>query len=41
LYNGDLECSFRKYAIYDGSKKGKYMQNGVETEVEPEPETED
>ena len=25
LYNGDLECSFRKYAIYDGSKKGKYL----------------
>ena len=25
LFNGDLECSFRKYSIYDGSKKGKYM----------------
>ncbi len=25
LFNGDLECSFRKYAIYEGSKKGKYM----------------
>lgn len=25
LYNGDLECSFRKYSIYAGSKKGKYM----------------
>lgn len=22
LYNGDLECSFRKFSIYDGSKKG-------------------
>jgi putative N6-adenine-specific DNA methylase len=21
VYNGDIECSFRKYAIYDGSKK--------------------
>jgi putative N6-adenine-specific DNA methylase len=27
LYNGDLECSFRKFAIYEGSKKGKYMNN--------------
>lgn len=27
LFNGDLECSFRKFSIYEGSKKGKYMQN--------------
>jgi putative N6-adenine-specific DNA methylase len=27
MYNGDLECSFRKYSIYEGSKKGKYMSN--------------
>jgi len=33
LYNGDLECSFRKFSIYDGSKKGKYMNaNGDEEE---------
>lgn len=25
LYNGDLECSFRKYSIYEGSKKAKYQ----------------
>ena len=25
MFNGDLECSFRKYSIYEGSKKGKYM----------------
>jgi len=25
VFNGDLECSFRKYSIYEGSKKGKYM----------------
>jgi putative N6-adenine-specific DNA methylase len=25
VYNGDLECSFRRYSIYEGSKKGKYM----------------
>jgi 23S rRNA (guanine2445-N2)-methyltransferase len=25
LYNGDLECSFRKYSIYLGSKKAKYQ----------------
>lgn len=23
LYNGDLECSFRKFSIYEGSKKAK------------------
>lgn len=27
LFNGDLECSFRKFSIYEGSKKGKYIQN--------------
>jgi putative N6-adenine-specific DNA methylase len=32
LYNGDLECSFRKYSIYDGSKKGKYLSGGEEAE---------
>jgi putative N6-adenine-specific DNA methylase len=21
VFNGELECSFRKYAIYDGTKK--------------------
>ena len=25
VFNGDLECSFRKYSIYAGSKKGKYI----------------
>ncbi len=25
VFNGDLECSFRKFSIYEGSKKGKYM----------------
>jgi len=30
LFNGDLECSFRKFAIYAGSKKGKYMDNQEE-----------
>lgn len=33
LFNGDLECSFRKFSIYEGSKKGKYMQN-EETSVD-------
>jgi putative N6-adenine-specific DNA methylase len=23
LYNGDLECSFRKFSIYDGTKKSR------------------
>lgn len=32
LYNGDLECSFRKFSIYDGSKKGKYMNASEEKE---------
>ena len=26
LYNGDLECSFRKFSIYDGSKKAVKAQ---------------
>ncbi len=25
LYNGDLECSFRKFSVYEGSKKAKYQ----------------
>jgi putative N6-adenine-specific DNA methylase len=25
VYNGSLECSFRKYSIYEGSKKAKYQ----------------
>jgi putative N6-adenine-specific DNA methylase len=28
LFNGDLECSFRKYSIYEGSKKGA-EQSGI------------
>lgn len=28
LYNGDLECSFRKFEIYAGSKKDRYDDNG-------------
>lgn len=27
LYNGSLECSFRKYSIYDGSKRTKFQIN--------------
>lgn len=30
VFNGDLECSFRKYSIYQGSKKGKYMNSSEE-----------
>lgn len=26
LFNGSLECSYRKFSIYSGSKKGKYIQ---------------
>lgn len=26
LFNGSLECSFRKYSIYEGSKKAKYQE---------------
>jgi putative N6-adenine-specific DNA methylase len=32
VFNGDLECSFRKFSIYEGSKKAKYMN--LEEEVE-------
>ncbi len=34
VYNGDLECSFRKFSIYEGSKKGKYMDNAGTIEGE-------
>ena len=27
LYNGDLECSFRKFSIYEGSKRAKFQTN--------------
>ena len=27
LYNGDLECSYRKYSIYSGSKKAKFQSS--------------
>ncbi len=27
VFNGSLECSFRKYSIYAGSKKAKHMQS--------------
>lgn len=37
LFNGDLECSFRKYAIYDGSKREKFNKTSESTET---PETE-
>ncbi len=30
VYNGDLECSFRKFAIYDGTKRIHKLQNGAE-----------
>lgn len=30
LYNGELECSFRKYSIYDGSKKGSKVEEITE-----------
>jgi putative N6-adenine-specific DNA methylase len=26
LYNGELECSFRKFSVYDGSKKLKNQE---------------
>ena len=26
LYNGSLECRFLKYELYEGSKKGKYLE---------------
>lgn len=30
LYNGDLECSYRKYSIYEGSKKSKYQTDVID-----------
>jgi putative N6-adenine-specific DNA methylase len=37
LFNGDLECSFRKFSIYDGSKKAKNQHaDSVEIETSEE-----
>lgn len=39
VFNGDLECSFRKFSIYEGSKKAKYMnldEDGDSTEPKEE-----
>jgi hypothetical protein len=33
LYNGDLECSFRKYTIFEGFRKAVLSENNGETEV--------
>lgn len=30
LYNGDLECSFRKFSIYEGSKRAKFQTSTEE-----------
>lgn len=30
VYNGSLECSFRKYSIYEGSKKAKFQNQDKE-----------
>lgn len=39
LFNGDLECSFRKFTIYDGSKKAKNQHSdSVEAETSEEEE---
>lgn len=35
VFNGSLECSFRKYNIYEGSKKAKYLKEPL-TEKEAE-----
>lgn len=32
VFNGDLECSFRKYSIYEGSKKGKYIDSDSDSD---------
>lgn len=40
VYNGDLECSFRKFSIYEGSKKGKYMNQDSDPKEQDEPKEE-
>ncbi len=41
VFNGDLECSFRKFGIYEGSKKGKYMNaDAGSNDVEEDPQEE-
>jgi putative N6-adenine-specific DNA methylase len=34
LFNGDLECSFRKFSIYEGSKRTKFQTNTEESSTE-------
>ncbi|NVK65641.1 MAG: hypothetical protein HWE22_13700 [Flavobacteriales bacterium] len=36
VFNGDLECSFRKYSIYEGSKKAKYQNQDENDEPKEE-----
>ncbi len=39
MYNGDLECSFRKFSIYEGSKKAKNNNyDAIESIIEDEEE---
>jgi putative N6-adenine-specific DNA methylase len=32
VYNGDLECSFRKFSVYEGSKRAKFQTGDKEVE---------
>ena len=34
VFNGSLECTFRKYSIFEGSKKAKYMDLDDETKAD-------
>ena len=34
LFNGDLECSFRKFSIYEGSKRAKFQIDTEESSTE-------
>jgi putative N6-adenine-specific DNA methylase len=37
LFNGDLECSFRKFSIYEGTKKlHKLVDNSIENDESEE-----
>ena len=39
LYNGELECSFRKFSIYDGTKKLHKLNRDIDSaEVSDEEE---
>ncbi len=34
IFNGDLECSFRKFSVYEGSKRAKFQTTNSDSEIQ-------